>query len=67
MLVLSRRIGESLTLGDNITVRVIHVRGGRVRLAIDAPQSVRIRRQELPPPESINEQRPTSTKTSVLA
>ena len=47
MLVLSRKSGEAITLAGNITVRVVTVRGGRVQLAIEAPKSVRICRQEL--------------------
>ena len=52
MLVLSRKTGEGITLADNITVRVVSVRGGRVQLAIEAPKWVRIRRQELSSPSS---------------
>jgi carbon storage regulator len=48
MLVLSRKSAEAIEIGGGITVRVLDVRGGRVRLGIDAPQSVRIRRSEVP-------------------
>ena len=47
MLVLSRKQGESIQIDDNIFVTVTQVRGGRVRLSIDAPKSVRIVRQEV--------------------
>lgn len=47
MLVLSRKIGEKLVIGDNITVVVSRVAGNRVMLAIDAPHDVRIIRGEL--------------------
>jgi carbon storage regulator len=47
MLVLSRKPGEQVVLGDGITLTVIEVRGARVRLAFDAPDPVRIRRAEL--------------------
>ena len=47
MLVLSRKRGESIQIDDNIFVTVTEVRGGRVRLSIDAPKSVRIVRQEV--------------------
>jgi carbon storage regulator len=47
MLVLSRKSGESIQIGDTITVRVIESRGNRVRLGIDAPQDVDILRGEL--------------------
>ncbi|MCH2200674.1 MAG: carbon storage regulator [Fuerstiella sp.] len=47
MLVLSRKSGESIQIADNISVTVSHVRRGRVRLSIDAPQSIRIVRKEI--------------------
>ena len=47
MLVLSRKIGEKLVIGDNITVVVSRVAGNRVTLGIEAPTEVRIVRGEL--------------------
>lgn len=48
MLVLTRRSNERIEIGDNrITVTVLEVHGGRVRLGIEAPASVGIRRQEI--------------------
>jgi carbon storage regulator CsrA len=47
MLVLSRKVGEKLVIGDNITVVVSRISGNRVTLAIEAPQDVRIVRGEL--------------------
>ena len=47
MLVLSRKPGEQVVLGNGITLTVVEVRGGRVRLAFDAPAQVGIRRAEL--------------------
>lgn len=47
MLVLSRKSGESICIGDNIIVRVVALTGGRVKLAIDAPRSVVIDREEV--------------------
>lgn len=47
MLVLSRRIGESVVVGDNITLTVLEVRGDVVRVGIDAPRSVSVHRAEL--------------------
>ena len=46
MLVLSRKPGEQVVLGDGITLTVVEVKGDRVRLAFDAPQQVPIRRAE---------------------
>jgi len=47
MLVLSRKVGEKLVIGDNITVVVSRVAGNRVTLGIEAPSDVRIVRGEL--------------------
>jgi carbon storage regulator len=47
MLVLSRKPGEQVVLGNGITLAVVEVRGERVRLAFDAPDQVRILRAEL--------------------
>lgn len=47
MLVLSRKIGEKLVIGDNITVVVSRLAGNRVTLGIEAPSEVRIVRGEL--------------------
>lgn len=54
MLVLSRKIGETISIGENVTVKVVRTQGGRVQIAIDAPREVAIRRGELPvdPPVS---------------
>lgn len=49
MLVLSRKVGESIRIGDNIELQIVAVRGGRVRVGITAPDDVRILRSELPP------------------
>lgn len=47
MLVLSRRAGESVILGEDITVTVLEVRGDVVRVGIDAPRSLKVHRAEL--------------------
>lgn len=47
MLVLSRRVGESVVIGDQVTVTVLEVRGDVVRVGIDAPRSVTVHRAEL--------------------
>ena len=47
MLVLSRRAGESIVLGEDITVTVLEVRGDVVRIGIDAPRSLKVHRSEL--------------------
>jgi len=47
MLVLSRKTGEVITIGDQITVTVIEVKEGKVRLGIEAPHDLRVYRQEI--------------------
>jgi carbon storage regulator len=47
MLILTRRIGESLVIGENIVVRVVEIKGTQVRLGIEAPGDVQILREEL--------------------
>ncbi len=47
MLVLTRRRGESVMIGDNIRVVVLEVSGDQIRLGIDAPRSVTVHRQEV--------------------
>ncbi|MBO9521595.1 MAG: carbon storage regulator CsrA [Nocardioidaceae bacterium] len=47
MLVLSRRVGESVVVGDDVTITILEVRGDVVRVGIDAPRSVKVQRAEL--------------------
>lgn len=47
MLVLSRKFGEKVVIGDDITVMIMDVTGNRVRVGIDAPDDVRVLRNEL--------------------
>ena len=47
MLILTRRKGENLIIGDDITVTVLEVMGGQVRLGINAPKEINMIREEL--------------------
>ncbi|APV38415.1 carbon storage regulator [Pseudomonas frederiksbergensis] len=47
MLVLSRVVGELISIGDNISVRVLAVNGGSVRFGVEAPQNVNVHRSEV--------------------
>lgn len=47
MLVLSRRVGDSVTIGDDVVVTILEVRSDVVRVGIEAPRSVRVHRSEL--------------------
>lgn len=51
MLVLSRKIGERIRIGEDVDVVVIDVVKGRVKLGFEAPMQTRVRRGELPPLE----------------
>lgn len=48
ILVLSRRVDESVVIDEDITIKVLSVSNGQVKLGIEAPRDVRIRRAELP-------------------
>lgn len=47
MLILTRKSGETLCIGDDISVTVVAINGNQVRIAIDAPQSVDVHREEV--------------------
>jgi carbon storage regulator CsrA len=47
MLILTRRIGESLIIGDEITITVLNIKGNQVRLGIEAPKDVSVHREEV--------------------
>ena len=47
MLILTRRVGETLMIGDDVTVTVLGVKGSQVRLGVDAPREVGVHRQEI--------------------
>ncbi len=51
MLILTRKKGEAIAIGDNIQIQVLNVKGGQVRIGIDAPRDVRVNREERIEPE----------------
>ena len=47
MLILTRRVGESLMIGDEVTVTVLGVKGNQVRIGVNAPKHVSVHREEI--------------------
>ena len=47
MLILTRRVGETLMIGDDISVTVLGVKGGQVRVGVNAPRNVVVHREEI--------------------
>ena len=47
MLILTRRVGEKVMIGDDVSVTVLRVKGNQVRLGVEAPKSVSVQREEI--------------------
>ena len=47
MLILTRKVGETLMIGDNVTVTVLGTKGNQVRLGVNAPRDVSVHREEI--------------------
>jgi carbon storage regulator len=47
MLVLTRRLGQSIMIGNDVTVTVLEIRNDQVRIGVDAPRSVQVHREEI--------------------
>ena len=47
MLILTRRVGETLMIGDDVTVTVLAVKGNQIRLGVNAPREVAVHREEI--------------------
>lgn len=47
MLILTRKVGESLLIGDNVEITVLNIRGNQVKLGVNAPKDISVHRQEI--------------------
>lgn len=47
MLILTRRIGETIIIGDNVTISVLGIKGNQVRIGVNAPKDVSVHREEI--------------------
>lgn len=63
MLVLTRKVGESIAIDDHIKIRVVQLKGKQVRLGIEAPRETKIHREEIY--QSIQEENQESSKTDI--
>ena len=54
MLILTRKVGEKLIIGDDISITTLNIKGNQVRLGIDAPRELTIRRDEIEMPPELN-------------
>lgn len=61
MLILTRRVGETLVIGDDVTVTVLGVKGNQVRLGVNAPRDLPVHREEIY--ERIQQEKRSATGT----
>jgi carbon storage regulator len=62
MLILTRKSGEGIRIGDSITLRIVEIRGNQVRLGVEAPKNVSVHREEIY--EMIRQQNTLAAKSS---
>jgi len=55
MLVLSRKLGEKILIGEDIIITVVEVKGNRTRIGVSAPEDVKILREEIVPAQPVED------------
>jgi carbon storage regulator len=63
MLILTRRVGESLRIGDEVSVTVLGIKGSQVRIGVNAPKSVSVHREEVY--DRINDENSKNSENSI--
>jgi carbon storage regulator len=63
MLILTRRVGESIIIGDNVTMTVLGIKGNQVRIGVEAPKDISVHRKEIY--ERIKQEHSTSASQKI--
>lgn len=64
MLVLSRKVGERILIGDNIAITVVRVAQGTVRIGVEAPDNLNVVREEVVIPNPVEDEEQSNSSTS---
>ena len=67
MLVLNRKPGESIILGDNIEIKILEIQDGKIKIGIEAPKEVRVLRKEVYDDVKAENQRAIEAQVDILA
>jgi carbon storage regulator len=62
VLILTRRVGEAIKIGDDVTITVLRIKGNQIRIGVDAPKALAVRREELDLRDAASEGQPHADK-----